>query len=358
MPAPASPLLDALQSVWPVDRWAAQPVLIAVSGGPDSVALLHAMHSLALDRPCQLIVGHVHHGLRDSADRDAQIVESMAAQFGLPFRLRQLQLNTHPTWQGEGLEGQARQSRYAALHSIAREVGARTIATGHTQDDQVETILFRLLRGTGIAGLRGIPVFREFVPGLTLARPLLQVRRVEILDYLQQHGLTWTHDESNDDVNIARNQIRQIVLPALRDAFPWPIDKSLLKLSESASEYDRFVEETAAAAVDTVIETQEPSSVRMSRPAFLRLPHVVRRALLRQIWRQQAWPEQQMNRAAWHELELSLESLADSTHVGLKRGEAASDPEGPPLRRQFPGGIHVRRSGDTLELTDDVSRPR
>lgn len=354
MPQAAQILIASLEAAWPFARWSSHPVLIAVSGGPDSVALLHAMHTVAAERPCQLRVGHVHHGLRANADDDARFVKTLAQNLGRPFHLQEISVQHETGRRGESLEGLARKARYDALQSMARQTGSRTIVTAHTQNDQVETILFRVLRGTGIAGLSGIPSFRELAPGLTLARPLLDVTRDQILAYLQANRLDSCHDESNDNLEITRNLIRNSILPQLRDHFPWPIDVSLLNLRDSAAEYEGLVQQAAAAAASETVLARVPGIVKISPVAFARLPGIVRRALLRRLWREQGWPEQQMNRAAWHDLEWALLQLAESTSqvVDARQHGAIASQE---ARRSYPGGIHVSRCDDEIELA--ANRP-
>lgn len=144
-------------------------VLAAVSGGPDSMALLDVLTLIGGEWNLKLVVGHVHHGLRPEADADAEYVKEAAARYRLLYRIRHVDVRGRVAETGESLEEAARELRYAALQEIAREAGAQRIATGHTADDQAETVLMRILRGTGVAGLAGIlpqrgPVIRPLLP--------------------------------------------------------------------------------------------------------------------------------------------------------------------------------------------------
>lgn len=183
-------------------------VLVAVSGGPDSVALLDVLADLAPRLDVRLSVIHVHHGLRDDADRDAEMARAHAERRGLPFHLERVEVRRTPPW--EGLEAEARRVRLAALEAHADVIGASHIATGHTADDQAETVLMRLLDGAGPRGLSGIAVTRD-----RLIRPLLSSRRDDVLAHLRARGLAWVDDASNDDVRIRRNRVRHEVLPYL-----------------------------------------------------------------------------------------------------------------------------------------------
>jgi tRNA(Ile)-lysidine synthase len=182
-------------------------VLVAVSGGPDSVALLHALVCLAPACDVRLTVCHVHHGLRPEADRDAAFVERLAQRFGVPVRVVRVDA-TPPA--GRSPEEAARLARHAALERVARETGADRIALGHTADDQAETVLMRLLQGAGPRGLAGIPVRRG-----RIVRPLLEVDRAAVEAYLLAEGLPSVEDATNRDPKFLRNRIRHELLPAL-----------------------------------------------------------------------------------------------------------------------------------------------
>ncbi len=199
-------------------------VVVACSGGADSVALLRAMHRLAGRRSVRLVVtaAHVQHHLRaESAERDAVFVEALAAELGLRFE----RVDLSPPDAGN-VEGWAREARYAALHEIASRVGAGYLATAHHADDQLETLLMRLLRGSSVAGLRGVWASRAMDNGVQLVRPMLTVRREQVLDYLRVLGQDWREDETNADVQRVRNRLRREVIPVLRELSPGLHDKA------------------------------------------------------------------------------------------------------------------------------------
>ena len=185
-----------------------EAVLVAVSGGADSVALLDVLGALAPELRLTLHVVHVHHGLRPEADADAGFVGGLCARLGIPFHLERVAVRREPPW--EGLEAEARRARYGAFREVARRVGAQRVATAHTADDQAETVLMRLLEGAGPRGLAGIaPVRGIFI------RPLLGARRADIEAHLRARGLAWVEDASNSDPRFLRNRIRHEVLPFL-----------------------------------------------------------------------------------------------------------------------------------------------
>jgi tRNA(Ile)-lysidine synthase len=182
-------------------------VLVGVSGGPDSVALLHALTRLRRDLGLRLTVGHVHHGLRGEADQDAAFVEGLAARLDCPAHVLRVEV---PRGTGRSPEEAARVVRHAALGRLARAIGAHRIALAHTADDQAETVLMRILEGAGPRGLAGIPVRRG-----RLVRPLLNVDRAAIRAYLVAHRLEAVEDRTNRDTQFLRNRIRHEVLPRL-----------------------------------------------------------------------------------------------------------------------------------------------
>jgi tRNA(Ile)-lysidine synthase len=180
-------------------------VLIAVSGGADSVALLHVLHALAPSHHLDLHVLHVDHRLRADSARDAHFVLDLTARLGV-----RADVATVTVARGDSLEAQARAARYAALEACADRIGADRIAVGHTRDDQAETVLMRFLQGAGPRGLAGIPARRGRV-----IRPLLEVGRREIVGALEAAGLGWLEDPSNLDPKFLRNRVRHEVLPFL-----------------------------------------------------------------------------------------------------------------------------------------------
>ncbi len=188
-------------------------LLLAVSGGADSVALLRAVHGLSLRRRwrLRLTVAHVNHALRHGSDRDAAFVRALAQTLALPCLERTLDLSGVT----DNLEAAARDARYAALHEMADEAQAATIAVAHHGDDQLETILMRLLRGSSITGLAGMDWRRD-----RIIRPLLGVDRPAIEDYLHTLKQSWREDPTNEDISLTRNLIRREWLPMLRRLQP------------------------------------------------------------------------------------------------------------------------------------------
>ncbi len=196
-------------------------VLAAVSGGPDSVCLAHWLSVQARKKGLSAELIHIHHGLRGrEADEDARFVKTLGARLGLPVTIVRAPVRTLAAKRGLGLEEAGRKARYRALDERARLGRFNAVATGHQLDDQAETVLLHLLRGTSLEGLGGIPVKRLLRPGVDLIRPLLPLTRAEILLYLKIHELNWREDSSNADSKFTRNWVRHEVLPLLEKRAP------------------------------------------------------------------------------------------------------------------------------------------
>jgi len=202
-------------------------VLIAVSGGPDSVALLRVLFLLAPEYDLSLTAAHLNHGLRGfTADKDESFVRSLSEKMMIPFigkriDVRQIQV-------GMSLEEISRKVRYRFLNEQAHACGARIIATGHHRDDQAETVLLNLMRGSGAEGLRGIAPVRE----QRIIRPFFRIDKAKILDFLAEQGLPYRIDESNADPVFLRNRIRNVLLPQLKSNYNPRIISGLCRTAE------------------------------------------------------------------------------------------------------------------------------
>lgn len=201
-----------------------QRVVVAASGGLDSCALLHLLRFGAV-APGEIVVAHLDHGMRTDSAADAQWVRGLCAAWGL-------RVVTSRTDIAPESEGEARRVRYEFLEGVREEVGARWLLTAHHADDQAETVLFRVLRGTGIDGLAGIPATRE--PGII--RPLLGFWREELEAYNGLVGLSWRDDASNEELGFARNAIRGLLLPMAEGQVAPGARRSLVRLARIARE--------------------------------------------------------------------------------------------------------------------------
>lgn len=201
-------------------------VLAAVSGGPDSVCLAHWLSVQARQKKLTVALVHVHHGLRGrAADADARFVEKLGEKLGLPVAIVRAPVRALAAERGLGLEEAGRKERYRVLGERARRGRFTAVATGHQLDDQAETVLLHLLRGTSLEGLGGIPVRRPLRAGVELIRPLLPLTREEVRLYLKVHGLACREDSTNADPKFTRNWVRAEVLPLLEKRAPGVKDR-------------------------------------------------------------------------------------------------------------------------------------
>jgi tRNA(Ile)-lysidine synthase len=184
--------------------------LVAVSGGADSTALLAACAGLRGRGRIDPVAGHVDHGLRAESPLEAECAGSTAARLGIAFVRRTLSLAP-----GSGVAARARDARYAALASMAREAGAGVVLLAHHADDQAETVLLALARGAGLAGIGGMPVRRLIEPGIDAVRPCLRVARQDLRAVCEALGLRWREDPTNDRRDVPRGRVRHAVLPEL-----------------------------------------------------------------------------------------------------------------------------------------------
>ena len=218
----------------------APKVVLAVSGGADSTVLLYAIQALKAENILQaeFVCAHIHHQLRGAeADSDEQFVIEQAAKFNLMVTTKRVDVRGFARDHKLSIETAARQCRIKALMEIATAAHCDRIATAHQKNDNAETVLHRLLRGTGYRGLGGIWPKRAFAGGVTFIRPMLCVSREEVIQYLQARNLTWRRDRTNTDCTYRRNFIRHCLLPTLQQDYNNPLVETLSDLAESARRF-------------------------------------------------------------------------------------------------------------------------
>ncbi len=244
------PLEQSLLDAWPKLSWAQTRLLVAVSGGADSVALLRAMLNLT-DQPQFIHVAHFNHQWRgEESDGDEQFVRDLCSRLDVHLTCRRASEASNDiagdrSSQGKSVRSEqvARELRYAFLTRTAYSIGARYVVTAHSASDRVETMLHNLCRGTGLAGVAVPTLFRDLDEELVLARPLLHVTRTQVLQYLEAIDQSYRCDSSNSDETLKRNFIRHRVLPLLREIYGEHVDDHLLNyshLAEEAAEALRF----------------------------------------------------------------------------------------------------------------------
>ena len=281
-------------------------VVVAVSGGPDSLALLHILHTLRTHWDLTLIVAHLDHALRPTSREDAAFVGRIAAQLGL-FCVRERQdVRAYAKAHRLSLEEAAREVRYQFLAQVARATQATAIATGHTADDQAETVLMHFLRGAGLSGLKGMLARSRLVlpprepdtpaePPVDLVRPLLFTPRRDIEAYLERKGLHPVQDETNFDTAFHRNRLRHELLPLLEREYQPQLRTRLARTAETLAVDWDFIQQAVNTAWEQLAQIH-PGSITFPRDAFLALHpalqrRLVRRALftLRPLLRDVAW---------------------------------------------------------------------
>lgn len=260
-----------------------QKLVVAVSGGPDSVCLLHLLAKLQEELGIALHVAHLNHQLRGAdSEADAQYVADLARQLALPATIDERDVKAYQARERLSLEEAAREVRYNFLAEVADCIGAERVAVGHTLDDHVETILMHLIRGSGTRGLRGLqPSSRWQSPGgsLTVIRPLLEISRQETAEYCQQHQLMPRLDASNLSLSPLRNRIRQQLLPKLRSYNP-RVTEALLRTARIAADDLAFLDKEVTRLWGEVAQEKE-NTIVLDKEKFLELPSALKRHLLR-----------------------------------------------------------------------------
>ncbi len=262
--------MAAHRMISPGDR-----VLVAISGGSDSTALLHVLARLSPRLRCRLRACHIHHGLRGGdADADAEAAAALAASLRVPFTEHRADVRARARARRMSIEAAARAVRYELLESTARRFRADRIATGHTADDQAETVLLNMLRGAGLQGLGGIPPVRG-----NIIRPLLDVTRAQAQEYCAAQQLNFRLDLSNLDTTLRRNRIRHEIIPALREVQPKAVE-GLCRLAEIVRVENALMTDLAARALREM-GTRRPLGMGIARAPFLALPPALQRRVLR-----------------------------------------------------------------------------
>lgn len=307
-------------------------VVVAVSGGPDSVALLHVLWSVRDELGITLHVAHLNHSFRgEASDQDAEYVRGLAESLGVPSTIEKVDVPQIQRTLRLSPEEAARLVRYEFLDRVADDVGASKIALGHTADDQVETVLMCILRGTGIDGLRGMPPVRD-----QIIRPLIEVRRAEIEGYLRENRLQARVDETNLLPTFTRNRIRLELLPMLRRLYNPGVDSAILRLAELARVDVGYLDSLAQDEYDASLVSFGDGWITLLAAEVAGLFTVMARRVIR----------------------LALRDLkGDIADISFKHVDEvisvlrSSDS----FRYEFPGGVFVERSGH--DLTFSLQRP-
>jgi tRNA(Ile)-lysidine synthase len=316
-------------------------VVAAVSGGGDSTAMLDALARLREQKglPGAIIVAHLNHQLRgEESDEDERFVREFAGELCLPVHTERIAVADFAKSEKRNLEATARRLRYEFLQRVAQERGACFVFTAHTQDDQAETILMRLLRGSGAEGLRGVHHIRALSDAVKLVRPMLRVTRAEVLEHCEHYAIAFRTDASNLSIDLMRNRVRHELLPMLRTFNP-RVEASLSRISDLLTEDEEFLQRAANEVLEKAREDSR-LNVKTLRTAH---PAIVRRVL-----------------RLWLRAERGDLRRITATHIaaleGLINGPGGRRielPEGWNVSREF-GYLRLSRRGQTSIADSDV----
>jgi tRNA(Ile)-lysidine synthase len=319
-------------------------VVVGVSGGADSVALLAALRELSLQpaRGYRLTVAHLNHGLRAQAEQDECFVAELAKRWGLPCEVHRCDVAAEARRSGQGIEQTGRRLRYDFLHQVARRHGAGRVAVGHHADDQVETVLFHVFRGCHLRGLAGMAAIRPMGDGVLLVRPLLAVGRAEIEEYCRRSGLSWQQDASNADLALRRNFIRHELLPLVRRRLNPQVNQAVLDLAAAAAEAEEYLcrlGESALARAKKELTDSRQASMAVDLSALRAEPPLVRRYAIRLALERAGVPMRAVTAKHLHRL---------TGMVG----------EGGPAALDLPNGWAARLEGKVLVIEKPSARTR
>lgn len=326
--------VQSLNASWPVKRWQDTRVLVGVSGGADSIALLHTLCDLH-PRPSENIFAvHVNHQWRGAeSDADAEFVAKTCKR--LDVGLSVINASDYPDLSADQNEQAAREIRYRAFADIACKLGARYVVTAHTSDDQVETVLDRILRGTGMLGLSGIPRTREIAHGIVMIRPMLSLTRQQVEEFVSDSGIEHRHDRSNEDMKYMRNRIRGELLPLIERDYQSDARSAILRLSSLATDLNDWISDHVEGLLESeLIQNDSAGVIVIDAVAFNDLAVFVKGQVLISIWENQGWPRREMGREQWQRL------------IDLCLSESGTE--------EFSGAICAKKHDGRLSLTRRV----
>ncbi|MDM8001092.1 MAG: tRNA lysidine(34) synthetase TilS [Dehalococcoidia bacterium] len=314
-----------------------EKVVVGVSGGADSICLLHILFRLRQRLGITLHVAHLNHLLRGAeSDSDAKYVSGVAHRLGVPATVESRDVKTYQSAHRLSLEDAARQVRYQFFAQVVQEVGAGRVAVGHTVDDQAETILMHLIRGAGPAGLLGMRALTAWkspgVEGLTVIRPLLSVSREETQAYCRRRRLVPHEDSSNLSLSAFRNRVRQELVPLLQ-AYNPRISEALARMSDTLAMEQDFIEDCVS-EIWPQVTSEEDGAITLERKSVVMLHPAVQRHLLRRVVRQVVGDLEDIE---WKHIEQMRDGL------GLRKGK----------KLLLPRGLSFSVAGRTIRVSVD-----
>ena len=324
-----SPFLEKLSEGAVGCGLADRRILVAVSGGADSVALLIGLNQLQTKLNLEIHVAHLDHSLRERSGADAEWVGRLCDRLGHTLIAERRDVGSLAERAAVGLEEMARRVRYGFLFDVANRTATSAVVVGHQANDQAETVLHHIVRGTGIAGLRGMLPTRQLGDGILLMRPLLNIDRTQIATFLANEPQDFLADESNDELTFTRNRIRNQLIPFLSREFNPQVVSALQRLAVQASDVEVMLDELADRILQRAILERTPSVIRLDCREFTAQPrHLTRHCFVR-LWVMNEWPRRKMTAEKWEQLAASPNS--DQALM-------------------LPGRVRVERRGDLLFL--------
>jgi tRNA(Ile)-lysidine synthase len=346
---------EAILKLWPANRWSGTTGVIAVSGGPDSVALLRAMHSSVASGQVasgtRLVVAHFNHRLRASeSDLDEAFVVELAKNLGVDCVTDRRPLSPSETTTQtadpdaplknvpyRGNEAQWRKDRNRFFRQVALDYHATWIATGATADDQIETALHHLLRGSGPTGIAGVRFERTIAPGLVLVHPMMETWKDEIIEYLRTINQPHRRDASNDLLHFTRNRVRHELIPYMESFAGTPhLKKRLFVATQLIREEHALIESLAQQWLKAHPPTLLADGFHVPLDALLETPWPILQVSFVNLWHQLQWPLQDCTYRHWQLAKIQLQKATTTPH---------------PVQWQFPGGVLWRCARKHLQVT-------
>lgn len=320
-------------------------VVVGVSGGADSMALLHLLIGLKAehDWDLKLHIAHLNHQLRGTeSEKDAAFIQAAADSLSIPCTIESCDVATKSKAESLGVEEFGRRIRYEFLERVCIQVGSPVVAVAHHADDNAETILHRVLRGTGIRGLVGIPRVRPLsqASDIRLIRPLLRLSKKKLVDYLADAGVAYREDRSNETVEPMRNRIRNVLLPQIESEFNPQVRDALNRLGEQAGWVEEYLRETVERTFESLIISRTDQELTLNADALQRKSRIVQTEIVRLAFRSFGLGEQDLGFA---HMVSALDLIADP---------------GSGKQVQLPGGMTIAKRYHQLVFSLPTDEPR
>ncbi|MBU3911846.1 MAG: tRNA lysidine(34) synthetase TilS [Candidatus Omnitrophica bacterium] len=295
-------------------------VLVGLSGGPDSVALLHALAAIKQDYSLKIYIAHIDHMFRgEESKQDRKFCQDLAESMGLTAFCEERDIPKIAEEKGMSSEEVARLERYEFFFRVARENSVDKIAVGHTKDDQAETILMRMIRGSGLSGLGGMNPVKD-MKGMVVIRPLINATRQEIEGFIKECGLKCRHDSSNDEVVFTRNKVRHELIPYLEDRFNPNIKEVLVNMAENLRTEDEFLEKFSSRKFKIMSKKSRSGYITVDIGKFKKQPHAIKKRIIRSALKELKGDLRRFTYQHWKEIEELVNARPVNSVVDLPGG--------------------------------------